>query len=233
MSTTLSDVILAHIKNNVREINTTIPATVTDVSKLTSDNRVSVQPALDIVDSDGVVYTLPLLSDIPVQWPSGGGAVMTFPLAVGDDVLVVFSMRSISEFMASTEGTVQPFDNRLHNLSDGFVLPCIYRNSNQPSPSSEDVELRYGDGQIKIEKDGTVSYFNANGSQTLNADGTHVGVASETWSMTNGTGELIDLLTQTLQAISDTTVNTIYGASPLNTKPAIDTLIEKVESFKE
>lgn len=234
MATTWSDVILQHIDKEQRELYTAMPATITDVSKLTSENSVSVQPVLDFIDSDGTAYPMPILEDIPVQWQSGGGAIVTFPLAVGDDVLVVFSMRSIVEFQLSTEGTTQQFDNRHHSLSDGFVIGGIYRDQNNPSPNADDFEIRYNDSEITIQKDGTILLDrNGVGTYKINPDGTHTNTCSETWSMTNGTGELIDLLSQTLTEISNSTVNTMLGAQPLINKVAIQALIAMVDSFKE
>ena len=215
MSTNSSDVILAHIENNQRSLFTSIPAIVSDVSKLGS-NKISVQPALQEELPDGKNKDITILVDMPIQWPSGGGAVMTFPIKVGDSVLVVFSMRSISDFQVSTGGTVAPFDDRLHNLSDGYVIPGIFKDIDQPSPNASAVEIKFSGGSI-----------------TINPDGTQAGTCTETWSMTNGTGELIDLLVQTLTEISNSTVNTMLGPQPLINKVAIQTLITDVDSFKE
>mgnify|MGYP000131375854 CR=1 FL=1 len=37
---------------------------------------------------------LPILPDVLVCWPTGGGATMTFPVAVGDECLVGLHQRS-------------------------------------------------------------------------------------------------------------------------------------------
>lgn len=230
--TTLAQTIKSHINEDRLSISTMIPATVLSVENL-KENKVTVQPAINMVESNGKSYPLPVIEDVTVQWQGGGGAVITLPLSVGDDVMVVFSQRSIAEFQASESGTVTPSDLRSLHMSDAYVIPCIYREANHPAPNPDDLEIRYGDSEITLMKDGAIDIFNANGSYKINADGTHKGVSKETWSMTNGTGELIDLLTQCLQTISDTTVNTYYGASPLNSKPAIDALITQLETFKE
>jgi len=154
--TELPDVIQSYIQSNNENLFTNIPAIITDVSKLVSDNVVSVQPALKIVLSEGEPYDMPVIPDITVQWPSGGGALLSFPLAVDDEVLVAFSMRSITEWSSSTEGTVNPFDQRTHNMADAFVIPCIYRDQNNPSPNADDVVLKYKDGKIRINKDSSV-----------------------------------------------------------------------------
>lgn len=250
MSTNLTDSIIGLIENELVTTYTMLPATITDVSLLSSENKVSVQPAQEYLDGTGEYQAEPILAELPVQWPAGGGAVMTFPLAIGDDVMVVFSKDSNVEFQASTEGTVQPFDTRQHDIADGYVVPSIFRDANQPSPNPDDVEIKYGDSLFAIQKDGTVKsdngkssitqtpdgdiqLVNEGGDYNINADGTHSGNAAETWSMTNGTGELIDLLSQTLTEISNATVNTMLGAQPLINKAVITALIAQVDSFKE
>lgn len=217
MSTTIEDVILAHIEVEQRDLFTAIPGIVTDVSNL-SINEINVQPAIKDVLSTGLSYDLPILQDMPIQWPAGGGAVMTFPIAVGDSVLIIFSMTSIDEFQigSSGSGPSTPFDSRIHNMSDGYVIPGIFRDADQPSPNTTDVEIKFADGSFRLTPDSTIQMD-----------------VVETISVTNNTGELIDLLVQTLTEISNATVNTMLGPQPLINKAAIQAIIADVDTFKE
>ena len=86
---------------------------------------VSVQPAIkgEVRDKDGKTshVNLPLLVDVPVVFPRGGGFTMTFPIAKGDECLVVFASRCIDGWWQ--EGGTQPaLDQRMHDLSDAFAL---------------------------------------------------------------------------------------------------------------
>ena len=91
---------------------------------------VEVQPTIQAKFTDpdtGAVsdVTLPLLLDVPVWYPKAGPFVLTFPIAVNDEVLVVFASRCIDAWWQS--GGVQPqADLRMHDLSDGFALPGIF-----------------------------------------------------------------------------------------------------------
>lgn len=99
--------------------------------------------------------TLPLLVDCPVVFPGGGGFTLTFPLAEGDEGLVVFSSRCIDAWWQS--GGVQPqADLRMHDLSDGFFIPGV-RSQARPLAGvlTDGVQLRADDGASFIEiKDG-------------------------------------------------------------------------------
>lgn len=205
--TQLADVIIQHIKENRTTLYTSVPAIITDVSDL-SNNKVSVQPAIETSLSDGTTYPLPIISDVSIQWPAGGGGVLTFPLKVGDDVLLVFSMKSLAEWEVSSGGTVVPEDLRMHNLSDPIVIPSIFRNSNQPSPDPDNVVLKFGDTSIKINDDGTLS-------------------------LGNGTQEIVDLLSQLAEQVSLITTNTIYGISPINNKTVVETIKTNIDVLKE
>lgn len=232
MSIGLNDVVQSIVDRSLNRLYTGMPAIVTDVSKLQSQNVISVQPAIQKVRSDGESYDMPVLEDIPVQWPSGGGAIMTFPIKKDEDVWVMFSMQSMAEWWLTPEGTSKPFDRRLHNLSDAFVLPEIFRKQNQPNVNPDDVEIRYKDGEITIKEDSTVEFNNANGSYKINPAGTHEGVTSSTFSMSNDTVELVDILSQTLTEISNATVNTQIGAQPLINKSTIQSLITQLDTLK-
>lgn len=87
-----------------------------------------VQPAImgQQRKEDGSVLSIemPLLLDCPVQFQGGGGCTGTFPIAEGDECLVVFSSRCIDSWWQSG-GIQAQAELRMHDLSDGFVLPGI------------------------------------------------------------------------------------------------------------
>lgn len=232
MTNVLQEAIKANIAVELEDVYTALQGTITDVSNL-KNNRISVQPSVKRLNSSGQEFDYPILPDVPIQWPSGGGAVMTFPLKVGDDVLLIFSMASITEFQLSNTGTVKPSDTRNHALSDAIAIPCIYRDANQPEPNEDDVEIRYKDAKLALKDDSSIVLNNKNGSHTISEDGTQQLEVKETISVTNNTGELIDLLSQTLTEISNAQVNTLLGPQPLINKAAITALIALVDSFKE
>jgi len=152
MAMDFSDAVNDHIKGALAQLYTSIPAIVTNVSKLESDNVVSVQPAVNKIDGDELSYPMSEIPDVPIQWPAGGGGVLTFPLAVGDDVLLQCTIVSIAEWWLSESGTVTPFDTRMHDISDCIVIPSIFRKGKNPSPSADSVQLKFGGHAITLEK---------------------------------------------------------------------------------
>lgn len=114
-----------------------------------------VQPTIKIPvrANDGSITTvaLPQLVDCPVQFPSGGDCSLTFPVAQGDECLVVFSSRCIDSWWQSG-GIQEQAEPRMHDLSDGFVLlgfrsqPRVLSNV-----SASSTQLRSDDGSTYID----------------------------------------------------------------------------------
>lgn len=114
-----------------------------------------VQPAIKGYepDSNGVSQstTLPLLVDVPVVFPRGGGCTLTFPVKAGDECLVIFADRCI-DFWWQNGGVQEPVDDRVHDLSDAV---CIVGPQSQAQKisgiSTGAAQLRSDDGSTFFE----------------------------------------------------------------------------------
>lgn len=114
-----------------------------------------VQPAIRYIerDNDGNKLTndYPLLVDVPVIFPRGGGCTLTFPVKAGDECLVIFADRCI-DFWWQSGGIQEPVDERMHDLSDAF---CIVGPQSQAKKiggiSTTAAQLRTDDGSAIIE----------------------------------------------------------------------------------
>lgn len=94
---------------------------------------------------------LPLLVDVPVIFPRGGGCTLTFPVKEGDDCLVIFADRCI-DFWWQNGGVQEPVDGRMHDLSDAFAIPGPQSQANKISGiSTTATQLRTDDGEAFIE----------------------------------------------------------------------------------
>ena len=115
---------------------------------------VVVQPAImgQVTDQDGKSssVTMPLLPDVPVVFPGGGGFTLTFPIKNGDECLVVFSSRCIDAWWQNG-GVGAPMEPRMHDLSDGFALVGVRSQARKFSVDAANVQLRSDDGSTFIE----------------------------------------------------------------------------------
>lgn len=132
------------IERMLGNLRTASPGIVKEVDL--SRQTVTVQLAIQgkIVDQSGVAkwINMPLLTDVPIIWPRAGGFSLTFPVAIGDECLVVFGERCIDSWWQSG-GVQKPIDDRQHDLSDAFA---IFGPTSQPrklkNVQANAVELR-------------------------------------------------------------------------------------------
>ncbi len=121
-----------------------------DAEKMTC----TVQPTIsgNVRQQNGTFSTIqmPLLLDCPVAFQGGGGVTLTFPLKEGDECLVVFASRCIDAWW-SYGGVQGQAERRMHNLSDGFVLPGVRSQPRKFTVNSSSAQLRSDDGNAFVQ----------------------------------------------------------------------------------
>lgn len=214
-SVSLYDAIQSHIKSLQHNLYTSLPARVLTYN---ADKQiVDVEVLIKRSYSDSLENRSPVvLYAVPVSFPSAGGGILSFPVAKGDLVLLVFGMMSIDEWSVGSGDPVTPKDNRRQSINDAIAIAGIGTQRNNLKPHAEDVELKFKDNNFKLKADGTVT-------QTT----------TSTWSVKNENEELINVLSEALQVISDITTNTVYGPSPVNNKVDILAIKARLDTFKE
>lgn len=82
----------------------------------------------------------PVLVDCPFIILGGGGGALTFPIAKGDECLILFNDRDIDNWFAgATSGPVA--SNRLHSFSDGIALVGLNTFSGSYDPDRTVLQL--------------------------------------------------------------------------------------------
>jgi hypothetical protein len=123
---TLAEVIRDAIESSRLDLRVGIPAEVQDYDAPTQ--KVSVRPLLQnrYTQEDGTeaVEALPVINDVPVIFPGGGGFRLTFPITRGDTVWLQFADRSLDTWLQHGDLT-DPDDTRNHSLADAVAIPCI------------------------------------------------------------------------------------------------------------
>ena len=96
----LENFIEGYTKEN---LYTSIPARVLSVSGYGDSQTVTVSPSISRTKMTGQVIGNDdiIIYDVPVINPSGGGGLLSFPIIVGDNVWLNFSMRSLEERVLS------------------------------------------------------------------------------------------------------------------------------------
>lgn len=148
-----------------------IPALVVANGSVGGGGYVHVQPSIKLDrDETQQVKSHSVLKFVPLVFPSSSSGGMTFPVGVGDEVLLVFSQRSLDEWKASGVGDiVEKSSDRLLDSQDAFAIPCIFPVSKRPANSNpEDTYLWNGGNEVRIRPSGMIDVI-ALDSVTVNA----------------------------------------------------------------
>ncbi len=115
---TTTDVIRSAIESRLLDLHTSIPGVVVSYNPLlqTADVQPVVKRAIATYDGDTEHETLPVIHNVPIEWPGGGGFAMQFPVQPGDNVWLIFSEAATAQWR-STGQVSEPGDLRRHDLS--------------------------------------------------------------------------------------------------------------------
>ncbi len=152
---TLAANIKQGIESRLKDLHTSMPAII--VSFDASTQLATIQPAIKRIfrsnDGETELLTpsdLPILINVPVQFPRGGGFSLTFPVAKGDECLLVFAERSIDNWH-KFGGVKNPGAKRFHSLSDATAFVGISSMVNKvPNYDTTNVQLKKDDNSVII-----------------------------------------------------------------------------------
>lgn len=162
------------IRQSVKDLNFAAPGLVRgyDASK----RRAKIQPALDVMLTDGSCVEQPVIADVPVLMPSGGGFVAHFPLAAGDAVMLLFSQRGMDAFKLAY-GRSCPDREVICDMKDAVAIPGFGSLSpSLPASAADSLMLSTEDGgsYVSIGRSGIT--LSTSGAVSINSSGlTHNG----------------------------------------------------------
>ena len=159
----LDELIARVVKKAAQDIRGPMPAKIISYDPKTRLARVQVLVA-DRTE-DGLTIDQPIITDVPVFMPIGGGSAITTPIRVGDTGVVQFAGQDIGGW--ATDGDESPPDtNRRHSLSDAMFTPGQGRGEADP----DNFKITFGGAVITIAPGGGVN-ITSPGDITLTASG--------------------------------------------------------------
>jgi hypothetical protein len=215
-NTTLAQVIRSYVAAGAAELRVCTVGRIErfDPVKQVADVKPLLKDSVEGEDGQEIVESLPVISNVPVHFPGGGGFAETWPVAVGDLCSLVFTDRSIDRWF-SNGGEVDPVDLSRHLLSNATA------------------HMGVRDSQSVLAEFDTARAVWGNKGPRMAADGTslHLGVAhneSGTQDAVRGTAFLnaldqfltmLDTNTTTAGTGLSTAGTSITSAAPLNAVP--------------
>lgn len=219
-----AQVIQDHIEARLCDVHVALPASVEVYDHATQ--KATVQPQIKRIYRDGDEVLIPKIQDVPVAWPRANSAFLHFPLKKGDQVLLIFSERSIDEWK-SQGGEVTPSERRKHAFSDAFALAGGYSFADPATvPDAENLWLIHDKAMMKMRANGTMEFEGNKFKTTFDQSGKFKFEG-------NGGEELMKILSETLDLCSKMTTNTIFGPLQVNEFAQFTALKTRLDKLKK
>lgn len=181
-----------------------------------------VRPCLKRRKVDGTIVDMPVIVSVPVHHPRTAGSSIHLPVKAGDKCSLIFAERSL-DLWKVLGGCQDPKDPRKHNLSDCVAYPGMYDKVTPFVVADPDsLEITNGTSRITVLPSGKFKIAKIGGDELIDL-----------------TEQLANQASLLANEVTQITVNTIFGVSPINNiatfvarKAAIDTLKAKITAIK-
>lgn len=146
----LEDVLAAHVRGALEGVQTALPGVVVRVDP--ERQRLAVRPtgtaSRTNPDTGAVEHRrFAVVEEVPIAYPQSRYGGVTWPVDVGDEVLLVFASHSLDSWAAGRDGEA-PADDRRHHLTDAVAIPGVGRRPVLPATARATVvhgaEVRVG-----------------------------------------------------------------------------------------
>ena len=153
---TLATVIAQAISASLRDLHTAMPGQIESYDSTTA--KANILPLINRQLPDGTILQLPVIQQVPVCWPRTSQGIIHFPLQRGDGVLVIFSERSLDEWLTAG-GSVAPEDKRIMDLTDAIAIPGLFDFSKTTPALNDNASLNiiFKEQSIRIDGSGNIS----------------------------------------------------------------------------
>ena len=123
----LAELFAVAAESNALDIHTSIPCKVVkyDESKQLVDCKPTVKRGYLDEGEKQAVESLPVVTNVPVHFPGGGGFAFTFPIAVGDPGVLNFFECSVDRWLSGDGSEVDPEIYHAHARTDAYFTPGV------------------------------------------------------------------------------------------------------------
>ena len=154
----LSDIIL-EVSNKInRETHVALPAIIDkyDFKAQKANVKINIKQMYD-----GQPIDMPVIPNVPVIFPSSGGASLTMPVKSGDGCIIIFCDSDIKNWLLGGNN-VNPQTTRYHSLSDAVAIIGLNNFTKvSGAENNEDMLLNYAGSKIRFKTGGIVDIHNA------------------------------------------------------------------------
>lgn len=215
----LADDIRRAMEYMLQHVHTGLPG---EIQSYDHNTRLAkVQPLINRKYADGLSLVLPIISNVPVGFPSTKRASVTLGLERGDTGWLHFSERCIDGWVLNGGGVQDPAVPRRHALSDAVFYPGIGPGKPGKPGTNKNFELITADASIVVDGASIVIKDSAGGQINLTAGTIAAGTSAN---------ELMAILTQAFTALS--TAQTVGESEPLTSAPVLALVLARLAAIQ-
>ncbi len=213
----ISGMIREGIRARLLETHVCLPGVIEAFDPVTvrAEVRIPLKRVNEDLDGNRSTYDWPKLTEVPVVFPHAAGFAITMPVAVGDEVMLIFLDRDPSRWLEASKEQ-RPETLRAHDLSDAVVLVGMNTKASQiASYNATALEIRAPGttNRIRIEADGSIDIQGAD------------------LKIGDGTDDLLALLEDLIDVINAILIDSIVnGAADGSLNSATSTAILAVKT---
>jgi hypothetical protein len=164
---TLADLISDAMAHRLFEVHCSKPGRIKSWDETTglAEVEVCINPTFKHDDGEEAVVH-GVISNVPIEFPSGGGYMMSFPLAVGDPVKLTFHDHSLDLWLEKG-GVVDVKDLRSHHATDASASLGLRARPDALTGLSKSKLIigKVGDPSLQITIDGSVIKLSDNATK--------------------------------------------------------------------
>lgn len=200
------------VRGERAEQRTAIPGVVQSYDIATQ--RANVQSGVQLQLLDGSTISDVMFVNVPVVFPGAGGYSIHYPLADGDECLVIFAERSIDEWLARGGYDRVAQDTRRFSAADAVCIPGL-----RSAPNVLPANARPADALCVASADGAVRMeVRAGGVVTIFANEVRLGNDSAVFL---ALADLVDARLASIRTAYNTHVHTATGPTAPTTPPTV------------
>lgn len=155
----LSDLMQSTVDRFSDMVYTITPARVTSVNVLGDKiESVDVQPQVDNIFSDGSTLDKPEIFEVPLVFPSSAGAILSFPVNIGDPVLLMHLKEDAQTYLETGKRSV-PDTTSKFSLQNCVAMPCLYPRGEGERAHKDNLVLKFNENFIVIRPSGDTEIF--------------------------------------------------------------------------
>lgn len=231
--TTTAQLIDSFLFKFENKLNTCVPAYITEVViKGDYIDNISARIVNHKQYRSGEVFKRAEISNIPVLFPSSSEGIMSFPLKVGDPVLLVFAQEDVDTFLQ--EGLIDeaPRTFRKFSLSDTIAIPCLHPTNSDIKAHKDNFQITFNDFTLSVKPSGDTS-LTTNGKVQVNTESSSewttegYTVRSNSVDIGNGSVNIVQYLSDLTDEISKITV----GGTPIDNKAQFEALKSQIDQL--